>query len=51
MLQLFTQDKSIPLDGNIVTEDWRNNAENSALIKVISDILQYINLGNNYFKM
>ncbi len=32
------------------TEDWRNDAENSALIKGVNSILQYIHIENTYFK-
>ncbi len=33
------------------TEDWSNDAENSALITEINYILQYINTLNSYFKL
>ncbi len=33
------------------TEDWSNNAENSALITAINDILKHIHIENGYFKL
>ncbi len=33
------------------TEDWSNDAENSALITEINYILQYIHIVNTYFKL
>ncbi len=33
------------------TEDWRNDAENSALITAINYILQYIHIENSYLKL
>ncbi len=33
------------------TEDWSNDAENSALITRINYILQYIKIENCYFKL
>ncbi len=33
------------------TEDWSNDAENSALITVINDILKYIKIENIYFTL
>ncbi len=33
------------------TEDWSNDAENSALITEMNDILQYIHIENTYFKL
>ncbi len=37
-------------EGSCDTEDWSNDAENSALITEISYILQYIQIENGYFK-
>ncbi len=34
-----------------VTEDWSNDAENSALITEINYILKYIHIENCYFKL
>ncbi len=36
-------------EGSCDAEDWSNDAENTALIK-INDILQYIHIENSYFK-
>ncbi len=36
--------------GSCDTEDW-NNAENSALITGLNDILKYIQIENSYFKL
>ncbi len=36
---------------NHVTEDWSNDAENSALITGINYILQYIHIENNNLKL
>ncbi len=33
------------------TEDWSNDAENSALIREIHSILKYIKIENCYFKL
>ncbi len=33
------------------TEDWSNDAENTALITEINYILKHIQLKNNYFKL
>ncbi len=33
-----------------ITEDWSNDAENSALITEINYILKYIQIENSYFK-
>ncbi len=33
-----------------VTEDWSNDAENTALISEINYILQYLQIENTYFK-
>ncbi len=33
------------------TEDWSNDAENSALITEINYILKYITVENSYFKL
>ncbi len=38
-------------EGSCDTEDWRNDAENSALIKRINYILKYIKIENCYFKL
>ncbi len=32
------------------TEDWRNDAENTALITEINYILKYVHIENSYFK-
>jgi len=38
-------------EGSCDTEDWSNDAENSALITRINYILQYINIKNGYFNL
>ncbi len=38
-------------EGSRDTEDWSNDAENSALITEISYILEYIKKENSYFKL
>ncbi len=38
-------------EGLCDTEDWSNDAENTALITGINYILQYIKLENCYFKL
>ncbi len=38
-------------EGSCDTEDWRNYAENSALITGINYILKYIQIENSYFKL
>ena len=38
-------------EGSCDTEDWSNDAENSALITGKSNILKYIQLENSYFKL
>jgi len=38
-------------EGSCDTEDWSNDAENSALITGINDILQYITIENCPFKL
>ncbi len=38
-------------EGSCDTEDWSNDAENSALITWINYILQYIQIENSYFKL
>ncbi len=38
-------------EGSCDTEDWSNDAENSALITEINDILKYIKTENYYFKL
>ncbi len=38
-------------EGSCDTEGWSNDAENSALIKRINYILQYIQIENGYFKL
>ncbi len=35
-------------EGSCDTEDWSNDAENSALITEINYILKYIKIGNQY---
>ncbi len=37
--------------GSCDTEDWSNDAENTALITGINNILQYIQIENTYFKL
>ncbi len=37
--------------GSCDTEDWSNDAENTALITGINDILTYIHIENCYFKI
>ncbi len=41
----------IIFEGSCDTEDWRNYAENSALITGINYILKYIQIENSYFKL
>ena len=36
-------------EGSCDTEDWSNDAENSAFITGINDILKYIQIQNSYF--
>ncbi len=38
-------------EGSCDTEDWSNDAENSALITGINYILQYIHIGNSHFNL
>jgi len=38
-------------EGSCDTEDWSNEAENSALITGINYILTYSNIENGYFKL
>ncbi len=38
-------------EGSCDTEDWSNDAENTALITAINNILLYIQMENNYFKI
>ncbi len=38
-------------EGSCDTEDWSNDAENSALITGKKCILKYIQIENNYFKL
>ncbi len=38
-------------EGSCDTEDWRNDAENSALITEINSILKYIEIENCYFEL
>ncbi len=38
-------------EGSCDTEDWSNDAENSALSQKINYILKYINIGNQYYKL
>ncbi len=37
--------------GSCDTEDWSKDADNSALITGINNILQYISLESSYFKL
>ncbi len=37
-------------EGSCATEDWRNEAENSALISGINYILKYIQIESSYFE-
>ncbi len=38
-------------EGSCDTEDWSNDAENSALITGINYILKYIEIENSYFRL
>ncbi len=38
-------------EGSCDTEDWSNDAENSALITAIKYILLYIRIEESYFKL
>ncbi len=38
-------------EGSCDTEDWSNDAENSALITGINYILKYIQIENSYLKL
>ncbi len=38
-------------EGSCDTEDWSNDAENSALITAIKYILQYIHIENSCFEL
>ncbi len=38
-------------EGSCDTEDWSNDAENSALIIEINYILKYIQIENSYLKL
>ncbi len=38
-------------EGSCVTEDWSNDAENSALITEINYILQYIHIEHSCFEL
>ncbi len=38
-------------EGSRDTEDWSNDAENTALITGINYILKYIQIKNSYFKL
>ncbi len=38
-------------EGSCDTEDWRNDAENAALITGINYILQGIHIENSYFEL
>ncbi len=38
-------------EGSCDTEDWSNDAENSALITEINYILKYITIENSYLKL
>ncbi len=35
----------------MISEDWSNDAENTALITEINDILTYIDIENSYFEL
>ncbi len=37
-------------EGSCDTEDWSNDADNSALITEINYVLQYTHIENSYFK-
>ncbi len=37
-------------EGSCDTEDWSNDAENTALITLINYILKYITIESGYFK-
>ncbi len=37
-------------EGSCDTEDWSNDAENTALITAIDSILKYIQIKSSYFK-
>ncbi len=37
-------------EGSCDTEDWSNDADNSALITEINYVLQYTRIENSYFK-
>ncbi len=39
------------LEGSCDTEDWSNDAENSALITEKNDIIIYVHIENGYFKL
>ncbi len=36
-------------EGSCDTEDWSNDAENSALMTEINSVLKYIQIENSYF--
>ncbi len=38
-------------EGSCDTEDWSNDAENSALIAEINYILKFIQIDSSYFKL
>ncbi len=38
-------------EGSCDTEDWSNDAENTALITEINYIFKYIQIENRYFKL
>jgi len=38
-------------EGSYDTEDWRNDAENSALVTEINYDLKYIKIEKHYFKL
>jgi len=42
---------TINSEGSCGTEDWSNDAENTALVTGINYILQYIHIENGYFKL
>ncbi len=45
------QNITVISEGSCDTEDWSNDADNSALITRINYILKYIQIENSYFKL
>ncbi len=45
------QNITVISEGSCDTEDWSNDADNSALITRINYILKYIQIENGYFKL